>query len=189
MVPLIDPDIWSHSRTGQWIFSHGHVPVMDSFSAYGMGKPWVAYSWLFEVLVYALFIKLGLSGILVFTVSMSLLIAVVLHLVMRRAALPFVAEVFFRGGRSWRHESSSSPQALALFDSVFYGGAFHFVSCEANGQDCPVVGASAAIRFMGQSAHTVYLRSRRAWTVSHGGSSVAAAVPYAVPAASPQYLP
>ena len=94
IVPLIDPDIWWHFRTGQWIFSHGQVPITDPFSDYGMGKPWVAYSWLFEVLVYALFTKLGLMGILVFTVSMSLLITLVLHLMLRWAGLPFVAQVF-----------------------------------------------------------------------------------------------
>jgi hypothetical protein len=94
MVPLVDPDIWWHFRTGQWIFSHGQVPITDPFSDYGMGKPWIAYSWLFEILVYALFTKLGLIGILVFTVSMSFLIALVLHGALRRAALPFIAEVF-----------------------------------------------------------------------------------------------
>ena len=94
MIPLIDPDIWWHFRTGQWIFSHGQVPVTDPFSAYGMGKPWVAYSWLFEILVYTLFTKLGLMGILVFTVLMSLLIAIVLHGALRRAGLPFIAEMF-----------------------------------------------------------------------------------------------
>ena len=71
MVPLVDPDIWWHLRTGQWIVEHAQVPATDPFSAYGMGKPWVAYSWLFEILVYALFTKFGLMGILVFTVSMS----------------------------------------------------------------------------------------------------------------------
>src|SRR5919106_6721295 len=67
MVPSVDPDIWWHFRTGQWIFSHGQVPVTDPFSAYGTGKAWVAYSWLFEIFVYALFTKLGLMGILAFT--------------------------------------------------------------------------------------------------------------------------
>jgi hypothetical protein len=94
MVLFVDPDIWWHFRTGQWIFSHGEVPITDPFSAYGMGKPWVAYSWLFEILVYALFTKFGLMGILVFTVSMSFLIAIVLHGALRWAGLPFIAEVF-----------------------------------------------------------------------------------------------
>jgi hypothetical protein len=94
MVPIVDPDIWWHLRTGQWIVDHAQVPATDSFSAYGEGKRWIAYSWLFEVLVYALFTKLGLMGLLLFTVWMSLLITLVLHGALRRAKLPFIAEVF-----------------------------------------------------------------------------------------------
>ena len=88
MVPLVDPDIWWHLRTGQWIVEHAQVPATDPFSAYGMGNHWVAYSWLFEVLVYGLFTKFGLMGILVFTVAMSLLIALALHSALRRMELP-----------------------------------------------------------------------------------------------------
>jgi hypothetical protein len=94
MVPMLDPDMWWHFRTGQWIVDHTQVPAMDSFSAYGMGKPWVAYSWLFEILVYTLFTKLGLIGILAFTVLMSLLIAFVLHGTLRRMGSPFIVQVF-----------------------------------------------------------------------------------------------
>ena len=94
MVPMLDPDMWWHFRTGQWIFSHGQVPITDPFSTYGMGKPWVAYSWLFEILIYTLFTKFGLMGILSFTVSMSLVIALVLHGALRRMGSPFIIEVF-----------------------------------------------------------------------------------------------
>jgi hypothetical protein len=119
MVPVIDPDIWWHFRTGQWIFRHGQVPVTDPFSAYGMGKPWVAYSWLFEVLVYSLFTKLGLIGILVFTVSMSLIIALVLHRALRRAGLPFTAEVFFVAIALGAMSSLLSPRSW-LFSILFF---------------------------------------------------------------------
>ena len=93
MLPIDDPDIWWHLRTGQWIVAHGHVPIQDPFSIFGAGKPWIAYSWLFEVLVYDLHKYFGLSGLVVFTVMMSLLVAVTIHLLLRRARLPFVAEV------------------------------------------------------------------------------------------------
>jgi hypothetical protein len=119
MVPLIDPDMWWHFRTGQWIVSHGEVPMTDAFSDYGMGKPWVAYSWLFEVLVYGLFIKLGLMGILAFTVSMSLLITLGLHLALRRTALPFVAQVFFVAVALGAMSSLLSPRPW-LFSILFF---------------------------------------------------------------------
>jgi hypothetical protein len=42
------------------------MPTTDPFSAYGMGKPWVAYSWLFEVLIHALYQAFGLFGIILY---------------------------------------------------------------------------------------------------------------------------
>jgi hypothetical protein len=93
MLPIEDPDIWWHLRTGQWIVAHGHVPIEDPFSVYGAGKPWIAYSWLFELLVYGLHKYFGLTGLITFTVTMSLAIAVTIHLLLRRARLPFVTEV------------------------------------------------------------------------------------------------
>ena len=93
MLPIDDPDIWWHLRTGQWIVAHGHVPIEDPFSIFGAGKPWIAYSWLFEVLVYGLHGYFGLTGLVAFTVTMSLIVALTIHLLLRRARLPFVAEV------------------------------------------------------------------------------------------------
>lgn len=119
MVPLIDPDIWWHFRTGQWIFSHGGVPMTDPFSAYGMGRSWVAYSWLFEILVYALFTKFGLMGILVFTVSMSLVIALVIHGALRRVGLPFIVEVSFVAVALGAMSNLISPRPW-LFSILFF---------------------------------------------------------------------
>lgn len=92
MLPVDDPDIWWHLRVGQWILEHGSVPVEDSFSAYASGKPWIAYSWVFEVLVYGLYKDFGLSGLLLFTVIMSLFIALAVHLLIHRGGLPFFPE-------------------------------------------------------------------------------------------------
>lgn len=93
LLPVDDPDIWWHLRTGQWIVEHGWVPLQDPFSTYGSGKTWIAYSWLFETLVYGLHRAFGLVGIVWFTVGMSLLIALALHAWVRRSRMPFVAEV------------------------------------------------------------------------------------------------
>jgi hypothetical protein len=119
MVPVVDPDIWWHFRTGQWIVDHTQVPSMDSFSAYGMGKPWVAYSWLFEILIYTLFTKFGLMGILAFTVSMSLVIAFVLHGALRRMGLPFIVEVFSVAVALGAMTNLISPRSW-LFSILFF---------------------------------------------------------------------
>ena len=64
--PVLDPDIWWHLRTGEWVVEHGGVPATDPFSTFGHGHPWVAYSWLFEILVFGIFRAFGLVGIWVF---------------------------------------------------------------------------------------------------------------------------
>ncbi len=76
---ISDPDIWWHLRTGEWIVAHGTVPTFDPFSSYGMGRPWIAYSWLFEVLVYGLYSWLGLTGIILYRAVFFLAIAAVVH--------------------------------------------------------------------------------------------------------------
>jgi hypothetical protein len=119
MVPVVDTDIWWHLRAGQWIVDHVQVPATDPFSAYGEGKRWIAYSWLFEILVYALFTKLGLMGIVVFTVSMSLLIALVLHGALRRAQLPFTVEVLLMAAALGALSPLVSPRSW-LFSILFF---------------------------------------------------------------------
>ncbi len=90
MTPIIDPDIWWHLRTGQWIVEHGAVPTTDPFSSYGMGKPWIAYSWLFEVLVYGLYSALGLTGILLYRVVLSFAVVAAVHRLVAKREPRFV---------------------------------------------------------------------------------------------------
>ena len=49
---VTDADLWWHLRAGEWITQNHHLPVTDPFSYTGAGKPWIAYSWSFEVLLY-----------------------------------------------------------------------------------------------------------------------------------------
>jgi hypothetical protein len=93
LLPVDDPDIWWHLRAGQWIVEHRAVPMTDPFSQYGMGKTWIAYSWLFEILTYGLYSKLGHLGLVLLILVLSLIIAIALHRLVRRASLPFPAEV------------------------------------------------------------------------------------------------
>lgn len=62
-VGLQEPDLWWHLRTGEWVAAHHAVPATDPFSQYGAGREWVAYSWLFEALLYGAHRLGGLSGV------------------------------------------------------------------------------------------------------------------------------
>lgn len=68
LCPVVsDPDIWWHLQSGKWIVDHGQLPATDPFSAFGDGKPWVAYSWLFEISMYELVHIFGESGIFLYS--------------------------------------------------------------------------------------------------------------------------
>ena len=90
---VIDPDIWWHLRTGQWIVEHGALPATDPFSFYGMGKPWIVYTWLFDVLIYGLYNRLGLIGILVYRVVLSVAVAAGLHRLVAKREPRFAATI------------------------------------------------------------------------------------------------
>jgi hypothetical protein len=96
-VPVVDPDIWWHLRVGQWVCEHRAVPVTDPFSRYGADKPWVAYSWLYEVLVYRLYELFGLAGIVVYRVAMSLAVVAALHRLIRRREPRFLVATGLTG--------------------------------------------------------------------------------------------
>src|SRR5206468_2331984 len=74
-----DPDIWWHLQTGKWIVEHGTLPTTDPFSAYGEGKSWIVYSWLFEVGMYGLMQAFGEVGIILYTLLVVWSIMLVLH--------------------------------------------------------------------------------------------------------------
>ncbi len=79
MRPILGFDIWWHMATGRWIVEHGQIPWTDPFSAYGQDKTWIAYSWLFELIVYGVHSLAGLTGILLFRTTICLAIAASLH--------------------------------------------------------------------------------------------------------------
>ena len=79
---LADPDIWWHLRTGEWILQHHTVPTTDPFSSYGVGKPWVAYSWLFETAITLLYRAFGLVAIVIYEVAVRVALPVAMfHLI------------------------------------------------------------------------------------------------------------
>ena len=50
--PLTGLDLWMHLTVGRWIWAHGWVPSTDPFSYITEGQPFLAHSWLAEVVLY-----------------------------------------------------------------------------------------------------------------------------------------
>ncbi len=63
----VDPDLWWHLRTGQWILETGRIPHVDPFSFTRAGHAWVSHEWLSEVIFYEIWSHLGFGGLIIFS--------------------------------------------------------------------------------------------------------------------------
>jgi hypothetical protein len=111
-----DFDIWWHLRTGEWIIQHHAVPQVDPFSASLAGKPWQAYSWLFELLVTKLYRHLGLVGIVAYTSTMVMAITVALYYLVKRLQPDFSLAVLitFISGFTIAHLYTPRPWMFTI---------------------------------------------------------------------------
>jgi hypothetical protein len=60
--PLAGGDLWMHLTVGKWIWTHGWVPLTDPFSYVTAGQPFIAHSWLAEVVFYLIEQQAGTIG-------------------------------------------------------------------------------------------------------------------------------
>ena len=92
-IGVTDTDIWWHLRIGQWIVEHKAIPHTELFSTSVAGQPWTAYSWLYELIVFGFFQKLGLIGIVVYSSTMTVSITAAIHQLVRRLNSDFTLGV------------------------------------------------------------------------------------------------
>jgi hypothetical protein len=88
---VIDPDVWWHLKTGEYIAAHHSVPRTDPFSYTRAGEPWVAHEWLTELLLYGLERATGWAGLII--IFAAVLCAAFFLLYLRCGPNPFVAGV------------------------------------------------------------------------------------------------
>ena len=82
---MIDPDIWWHIGVGDWIVANASLPRVGILSQH-LERPWVAYSWGFDVMVSTVHRFHGLPGLIGFLICYQVLISLVFLLVVRRFA-------------------------------------------------------------------------------------------------------
>jgi len=83
---VLDPDIWWHLRVGDWILQHHAVPHNGILSRTGSDRPWIAYSWGYEVLLAGAQAATGLVGVAVFGLVLVLAVAFTLFEALRRVS-------------------------------------------------------------------------------------------------------
>lgn len=115
-VRAYDFDLGWHLRTGEWILQHRAVPQTDPFSGTLAGKPWQAYSWLFEVILEKLFQWLGLVGVVAYTGAMVMAVTVALYHLVKRLQGDFSVAVLlaFITGFSLAHLYTPRPWMFTI---------------------------------------------------------------------------
>jgi len=84
-----DPDLWWHLKTGDWIVEHHAVPYVGIFSRVADTRPWIAYSWGYEVLLSRAYAWFGLVGLAMFGVLLTVAVACALFWMLYRLSRSF----------------------------------------------------------------------------------------------------
>jgi hypothetical protein len=116
---VIDLDIWWHLRTGEWMLLHHAVPHVDLYSGALAGRPWLAYSWLFELVTVKLYQWLGLAGIVAYSSAMILAITVALFHMVRRLQGDFTLVVLLTFAACYSMGHLYTPRPW-LFTILFF---------------------------------------------------------------------
>jgi hypothetical protein len=83
-LPVLDPDVWWHLSVGQWIVQHRALPHAGIFSWTAADRPWMAYSWGYEVLLSRSYDWFGFMGMALFGTALTTAVALALFWMVHR---------------------------------------------------------------------------------------------------------
>jgi hypothetical protein len=86
---VLDYDIWWHLKVGDWIVEHVAVPHTGILSRTAVDRPWVAYSWGYEVLLSRAYAWFGLVGVGLFGTLLTVAVAYAVYWMVRRLSCRF----------------------------------------------------------------------------------------------------
>lgn len=81
---VIDNDIWWHLKVGDWIIAHAAVPHTGILSRTTATRPWIAYSWGYEVVMSLFYRWMGIVGIGVYGTLLTLAVAAAVYWMLQR---------------------------------------------------------------------------------------------------------
>ncbi|HEV2395358.1 MAG TPA: hypothetical protein VGS27_00265 [Candidatus Sulfotelmatobacter sp.] len=73
---VLDPDMWWHLSVGQWIVTNRAFPHNGIFSGSAADRPWMAYSWGYEVLLARAYDWFSFMGMAFFGTGLTIAVAI-----------------------------------------------------------------------------------------------------------------
>jgi hypothetical protein len=86
---VLDLDVWWHVKVGEWILAHHAFPHTGILSRTAASRPWIAYSWGYEVLLARAYAWFGLVGVGIFGTLLTLAVAYAVYWMVRRLSGEF----------------------------------------------------------------------------------------------------
>jgi hypothetical protein len=81
---VLDLDIWWHLKVGDWILAHHAFPRVGILSRTAADRPWMAYSWGYELLLSRAYAWFGLVGVGIFGTLLTVAVAYAVYWMIRR---------------------------------------------------------------------------------------------------------
>jgi hypothetical protein len=81
---VLDLDIWWHIKVGEWIVAHRGFPHVGILSRTAADRPWLAYSWGYELLLSRAYDWFGLVGVGIFGTLLTMTVAYSVYWMARR---------------------------------------------------------------------------------------------------------
>lgn len=116
---VIDNDIWWHLKIGDWIVAHRSVPHLGILSRTAANRPWVAYSWGYEVLMSFAYKWLGLIGIGLYGTLLTIAVAYAMYWLLRRLSGQFWVAIVLAALACWSFLFNGMPRPV-FFSIVLF---------------------------------------------------------------------
>jgi hypothetical protein len=116
---VLDNDIWWHLKVGDWIVAHRAVPHTGILSRTAAVRPWVAYSWGYEVLMSSAYRWLGLVGIGLYGTFLTIAVAYTVYWMLCRLSGQFWIALLLASFTCWAFLFNGMPRPV-FFSMVFF---------------------------------------------------------------------
>lgn len=90
-ISALDPDMWWHLSVGDWIVHNRSFPHTGIFSHTAANRPWMAYSWGYEVLLSQAYDWFSFIGMSLFGTVLTIAVAVAIFIMLYRISGRFWA--------------------------------------------------------------------------------------------------
>lgn len=116
---VIDSDTWWHLKVGDWIIQNAALPHYGILSRTAAGRPWVAYSWGYEVLLSRFYSWFGLLGIGIWGTLLTVGVAFSIYWMLRRLSGRFWSAAILTGVTCAAFLFNGAPRPV-FFSYILY---------------------------------------------------------------------